>query len=146
MRNSYQKRLIALCGAISLFLLPFRVSGADLPVYPPASSPAGAEICFPVLDGERILKNLEQADACKDTVSACEDALTSSDARASGLEARVLEQDGELKDARKVIDDTRKMGEQAVKVAAGPWYQKALGTLKWVGLGVLVGFVAGAGK
>ncbi len=146
MRKHSQKRLIALCGAISIFLLPFRVSGADLPASPPASSPAGAEICFPVSDGERLLHVLESFTACQEAVSAGEAAMESCDAHSRALEARVVEQGRELKAAQKVIDDTRKAGEEAVKVAAGPWYQKILSAGKWIGLGIVVGFVASAGK
>ena len=146
MRNRYQKHLIALCGGISLFLLPFHVFGADNPTDPPVTGVKQAEICFPVSDGERILHVLESMSACREAVESGDAALGSCEARSQALEGRVVEQDRELQDARKVIEDTRKVGEQAVKAATPPWYQRVLNAGKWIGLGIVVGFVAGAGK
>jgi hypothetical protein len=66
--------------------------------------------------------------------------------RAAALETRVEEQDRELKEARKLVDDTRKAGEDAAKAAAGPWYQKVLSAGKWIALGLIVGFIGGVAK
>lgn len=107
---------------------------------------AGTTICFPVGDGERILRELEQAESCKEAVTAGEDALNATETRAKALENRIDEQDRELTDARKLVEDTRKAGEEAAKVAAGPWYVRAMATVKWVALGVLIGFVGGMAK
>lgn len=146
MSRRYQKAIFAMYGTISVFCLPFLALGADIPVRPPVSGVVQGEICFPTSDGERILRDLEQGAACKEAVAAGEDALTSSDARASALESRVLEQDRELKSARKLVDDTRKAGEDAAKVAAPPWYQRVLNAGKWIALGIIIGFVGGMGK
>jgi len=146
MRKDYQKAIFALYGAISIFCLPFLATGADLPARPPVSGVIRGEICFPTADAERILEDLEQADACKEVVAAGEGAIASSDARASALESRVLEQDRELAEARKLVEDTRKAGEDATKVAAGPWYQRVLSAGKWIALGLIVGFVGGMSK
>ena len=136
---------VALCCAL-LILVPMPCFSADLPAGPDSGNRAGTEICFPVSDGERILHVLESMAACREAVDAGDAALDSCEARSQALEGRVVEQDRELQDARKVIDDTRKVGEEAVKAAAPPWYQRVLNAGKWIGLGVLVGFVAGAGK
>jgi hypothetical protein len=133
---------VALCWTISLFLLPVLGFGADNPASPPLSGVKQAEICFPLPDGERILHVLESMTACQEVVKAGEDALASADARAQALESRVVEQDGELKEARKVIDDTRHAGEEAAKAAAPPWYQRVLNASRWIVAGAVIGYVA----
>ncbi|MDA8178337.1 MAG: hypothetical protein M0T69_02185 [Deltaproteobacteria bacterium] len=107
---------------------------------------AGPTICFPLPDGERILRDLEALGACREAVEAADGAVDACEVRATALEGRIAEQDRELQNARKLVDDTRKAGEDAAKVAAGPWYSRILSAAKWIGLGILVGFVAGAGK
>lgn len=146
MRNHSQKCLIALCGAISLFCIPFPVSGGGNPTDPPVSGVKQAEICFPLPDGERLLHVLESFTACQEAVAAGQEANDACESRAGILEQRVTEQDRELQEARKLVDDTRKAGEQAVKVAAPPWYQRVLNAGKWIALGLITGFVVGAGK
>ena len=139
---------VALQSTISLLICLLMTSPAypaDLPAGPKDGDRA-PEICFPLKDGEGILRVLESYSACQEVIRAGEEALTSSDARASVLEARVLEQDRELTEARKVIEDTRKVGEEAAKAAAPKWYQRVLNAGKWIGMGILVGFVVGAGK
>lgn len=142
MRRIYHE--VAL-GLIVLFLCPVPCFPADLPV---GAAPGGVatEICFPLQDGERILKDLESLLPCQDAIKAAEDSINSSEARSKELEIRVDEQDRELKDARKLVDDTRKAGEQAVKVAGGSWYTRALSVVKWVALGALLGLAAGVAK
>lgn len=120
--------------------------GGDNLAYPPASKPSGAEICFPIPDGERILRDLESLPPCQEAVSAGEDALNACESRAGIVDQRVAEQNQELAEARKVIEDTRKAGEEAAKVAAGPWYQRVLSAGKWIALGIIVGFVGGMSK
>jgi len=149
MRNHSQNCHRAISGVISaifLFTLSSPVFGADLPTHPPAPKSVGGEICFPVSEGERILKDLEQGEACKEVVAAGEGVIAAGEARSQALEGRVVEQDRELADARKVIEDTRKAGEQAAKLAAGPWYQRVLNAGKWIALGIVVGFVGGMAK
>jgi hypothetical protein len=135
-----------LCATIFMTPYPYPCLGGDNAAYPPASKPSGDEICFPLPDGERILRDLEALPPCRDAVAAAEEAIKSSEIRSQALENRIVEQDGELKDARKLVDDTRKAGEEAAKVAAGPWYARALSVVKWVALGIIVGFVGGMGK
>ena len=131
---------------IFAILMPFLVCGADLPAGTKDGGRMGTEICFPLSDGERILHVLESYSACQEVVRAGEEAMGGCEARSQTLEGRVVEQDRELQEARKLVDDTRKAGEEAAKAAAPPWYQRVLNAGKWIGLGVLVGFVAGAGK
>ncbi len=118
---------------------------ADLPAGPKDGDRA-PEICFPLKDGEGILRVLESYSACQEVVRAGEEALGSCEVRSQALEGRVVEQDRELQDARKVIDDTRKVGEEAVKAASTPWYQRALATGKWIALALVAGYIAGASK
>ena len=109
--------------------------------------PSGAEeICFPLADGMRMLSDIETLAMCKTTVAAGEQAINSCEARASVLEHRVAEQDGEIVKGKKTIEETRKAGEDAAKVAAGPWYSRALSVVKWIALGIVVGFVGGMAK
>jgi hypothetical protein len=103
-------------------------------------------ICFPLPDGERILRDLEALPPCREAVAAAEEAINSGEMRSQALEKRIVEQDQELKDARKLVDDTRKAGEEAAKVAGGPWYGRVLAAGKWIALGIIVGFVGGMGK
>lgn len=135
---------VALC-CVLLVLVPTPCFSAGTATGPAVGGVA-QEICFPVGDGERMLKDLESLPPCKETVVAAEDALNATEARAKALENRVDEQDRELKDARKLVDDTRKAGEEAAKVAAGPWYEKVLAAGKWIALGLIVGFVGGMAK
>ena len=127
---------------VFLLLMPSLGFGADLPAGA-ATGSNPAEICFPLQDGERILKDLEALPICREAVTAAEEALTSSELRAETLDNRIVEQDKELTDARKLVEDTRKAGEEAAKVASGPWYQKVLNAGKWIGLGIVLGFVIG---
>jgi hypothetical protein len=79
-------------------------------------------------------------------LEACSDLSDANEMRAAALESRVVEQDRELADARRVIDDTRKAGEEAARAAALPWYARVLSVVKWVGLGVLIGFMGSMTK
>jgi len=120
---------------------------ADLPGRGAAQDGGVApEICFPIEDGERMLKDLEALPPCREAVKAAQEVINSNRIKDKALENRIVEQDRELKDARKLVDDTRKAGEEAVKVAAGPWYQKVLNAGKWIALGIVVGFIGGMGK
>ena len=110
------------------------------------SSVFAEEICFPLTDGTRMLQDIEALEVCREAVDAGENLITSCEARANILEYRVIEQDNELKDARKLVDDTRKAGEEAVKIVAGPWYQRILTAGKWIALGIVIGFVGGLSK
>jgi hypothetical protein len=130
---------------IFLLLMPSLGFPADLPAGV-ATAPVAHEICFPLQDGERILRDLESLPPCLDAVKAAEDSINSSEARSKELEIRIVEQDRELKDARKLVDDTRKAGEDAVKVAGGSWYTRALSVVKWVALGIVLGYAGGMSK
>ena len=130
---------------IFLLLMPSLGFPADLPVGTP-TAPNPTEICFPLQDGEKILQDLESLPICREAVTAAEEALNSSEIRAQTLIDRVVEQDKELKNAQKLVEDTRKAGQEAAKVASGPWYQKVLAASKWIALGLIVGFVGGMGK
>lgn len=138
--------IIALCCTIFFTPYPYPCFGGDNTAYPPPPKPSGGEICFPLPDGERILRDLESLPPCRDAVTAAEDALHAEEVRSQALEGRVVEQDRELKDARKLVDDTRKAGEEAAKAASGPWYQKVLSAGKWIALGIIIGFVGGMSK
>lgn len=138
--------IIALWGTIFLTPYPYPCYGGDNAVYPPPTKPSGGEICFPLPDGERILRDLESLPPCQEAVAAGEEALSAADERAKALEYRVNEQDRELKDARKLVDDTRKAGEEAAKLASGPWYSRILAASKWIALGIIVGFIGGMSK
>ena len=138
--------IIGLCWTIFLAPMPTYGLGGDNASYPAGSMPAGGEICFPLPDGERILQNLESLGICRDAVEAADGAVNSCEVRATALEGRVVEQEGELKDARKLVDDTRKAGEEAAKASSGPWYARALSVVKWVALGIVIGFVGGMAK
>jgi len=116
---------------------------ADLPTGAAERSVA-PEICFPLPDGERMLRDLESLPPCREAVKAAEEVINSNKIKARTMEDRIAEQDREIASGKKTIEDTRKAGEQAAKVAAGPWYSRALSVLKWVGLGIVVGFVGAA--
>ena len=137
-------RDVALCCAL-LILVPMPGFSADLPTGA-AGGGVAPEICFPVGDGERILRDLESLPLCRDAVTACEDALRSEEGRSQALGGRVIEQDRELTDAQKLVDDTRKAGEEAAKIASGPWYAKVLAAGKWIAAGLVIGFAAGISK
>jgi len=118
-----------------------------------ADLPTGAQggvvapvICFPVEDGERMLKDLEAIGPCRDAVKAAEEVINSNKIKDKALEDRISEQDREIEAGKKTIEDTRKAGEDAAKVAAGPWYSKVLAAAKWIGLGIVIGFVGGMAK
>lgn len=130
---------------IFLLLMPSLGSGADLPAGPAVGGGA-PEICFPLPDGERILQNLEALEGCKEAVEAADGVLNAAEVRSQSLESRIAEQDREIADGKKTIEDTRKAGEDAAKVAAGPWYARALSVVKWVALGIVIGFVGGMVK
>lgn len=91
---------------------------------------AVAEICFPRGEGDAILKDLDGYDACMDAVNACDDDLEAEEKRAVALESRVKETEGELVRAEKIIEDTRKAGEQAANT---PWWQRLLRNSKAAG-------------
>ena len=93
-----------------------------------------------------MLSDIETLAVCKSAVTAGADAIASCEARASVLERRVTEQDGEIVKGKKTIEETRKAGEEAAKVAAGPWYSRALSVVKWIALVIVVGFVGGMAK
>ena len=135
---------VALC-CVLLILVPMPCFSSDLPTGPPDGSVA-TEICFPIEDGERMLKDLEALPPTRAAVAACGEANKSHRNRALALEGRIAEQDREIVGAKKTIEDTRKAGEQAAKVAAGPWYQRILNAGKWIALGIVVGFVGGMAK
>lgn len=136
--------IIALCATIFLTPYPYPCLGGDIATYPPPAKPSGGEICFPLPDGERILRDLESLPPCREAFTAAEDALRAEEVRSQALEGRVVEQERELKDARKLVEDTRKAGEDAAKAASGPWYKRMLNAGKWIGMGILIGFVVGA--
>jgi hypothetical protein len=138
--------IIGLCWTIFLAPMPTYGLGGDNAVYPAGSKPAGGEICFPLPDGERILQNLEALEGCKEAVEAADGVLNAAEVRSQALESRIAEQDREIASGKKTIEDTRKAGEEAAKVAAGPWYARALSVVKWVALGIVVGFVGGMAK
>lgn len=104
------------------------------------------EICFPLADGMKMLKDLEALESCRATVKAGEEAINSCEVRASALEDRVADQDKEIAKAKKTIEETRKAGEEAAKMASDPWYKKVLNAGKWIALGLVVGFVGGLAK
>jgi len=135
---------VALC-CVLLILIPMPGFSADLPTAAAERSVA-PEICFPLPDGERMLRNLESLEGYRVAVEAADGAVNSCEARSEALEGRVVEQDRELTDARKLVEDTREAGEEAAKVAAGPWYSRALSVVKWIALGIIVGFVGGTAK
>lgn len=137
-------RLVAFCCVLSI-LYPIPRIWAGTATGAPVGGVA-PEICFPLADGERILRDLETIGPCREAVTAAGDALNAAEVRSQALEGRVVEQDKELTDARKLVDDTRKAGEQAAKVAAGPWYSKVLAAGKWIALGIVIGFVGGMAK
>lgn len=145
MRRALQNAPGSTIFLIFLLIMAQVVSAADLPAGA-TDAPTAPQICFPLVDGERILRDLESLPPCQAAVAAGEDAVNSCEVRAEALEDRVAEQDGELADARKVIDDTRKAGEQAVKAGQEPWYVRVLSAAKWVALGLVVGFIGGMSK
>jgi hypothetical protein len=111
------------------------------------SSPVyGEEICFSLSVGTRILQDIEDLAVCRDAVDAGTQAINSCEVRASVLENRVSEQDREIIEGKKTVEETRKAGEEAAKIASGPWYQKVLNAVKWIALGIVIGFVGGMSK
>jgi len=104
------------------------------------------EICFPLADGTRMLQDIESLPLCRAAVWACEDSINSCEARADALESRVIEQDKEIEEGKKTIEDTVNAGEEAAKIAAGPWYQRILTAGKWIALGALFGLAVGVSK
>lgn len=135
---------VALC-CVLLILVPMPCFSADLPTGA-QDGVVAPEICFPLPDGERILKDLEALPVCRNAVKAGEDVINSNKIMQKALAGRITEQDREIASGKKTIEDTRKAGEEAAKVAAGPWYTRAMATVKWVALGVLIGFVGGMAK
>ena len=125
-----------------------------------AESPTGAsvgnaagEICFPLGDAEKMLRELEAAPAVKTEADACREWQAQEEVRDQALaegartrEARIAELEREKAAALTQADENLKAGERAVKVAQGPWYQRVLSVGKWIAVGILVGFVASAGR
>jgi hypothetical protein len=93
-----------------------------------------------------MLKDLEALPVCWNAVKAAEEVINSNKIKDKALEDRIAEQDREIASGKKTIEDTRKAGEEAAKIAAGPWYQKVLSAAKWIGLGIVIGFVGGMAK
>jgi len=113
----------------------------------------GGEICFPLPEAEKVLRELEAAPAVKAEADACREWQAQEEARDQAVaeearirEARIAELEQEKTAALTQAEENLKAGERAVKVASGPWYQRVLSAGKWIGLGILVGFAAGMGK
>ncbi len=114
---------------------------------------ARAEICFPLGDAEKMLRELEAAPAVKVEADACREWQAQEEVRDQALaegartrDARIIELEREKAAALAQAEENLKAGERAVKVAQGPWYQRVLSVGKWIAVGILVGFVASAGR
>lgn len=150
-RISTAAAVLAIWATISLTAITPRVY---------AGGPTGAgvgnavgEICFPLPEAEKVLRELEAAPAVKAEADACREWQAQEDVRdqaiaegARAREARIAELEREKAAALVQAEENLKAGERAVKAASGPWYQRVLSVGKWIAVGILVGFVAGAGR
>jgi hypothetical protein len=60
------------------------------------------------------------------------------------LDGRVVELGKQNADLSELNRKVLKAADEARK--SGPWYQRALSAGKWIAAGILIGFVAGAGR
>ena len=142
MRRTLQNAPQSTIFLVFLLLMPSLGVGAGLPTAAAGRSVA-PEICFPLPDGERMLRDLESLPPCREAVKAAEEVINSNRIKDKALEDRIAEQDREIAAGKKTIEDTRKAGEEAAKVAGGAWYRKVLSVAKWGALFFLGGLVVG---
>ena len=119
--------------------LVFPAGAAELLI--PGESPSSPGVFFPQAASLRLLAEVEQ---CRAEIPALRDLVAKDEELIQKLDGRVVE-------LGKQNDDLKEMNKKAIKVAdearkSGPWYQRALSAGKWIAAGVILGFVAGAGR
>jgi hypothetical protein len=108
------------------------------------AAPAMAgEICFPAGQSSRLL---EEVESCREELPLLRD-LTAKGNDLAGIQAgRIVELEKERDTLLKMNEQARQAADDARKANTGSWWEQALKAGKWIGLGVLVGFAAGAAR
>jgi len=124
---------------ILVLLLSFPAGAAEL--LKPGESPPMPGVFFPQAASLRLLAELEM---CRSELPALRDLVAKDDELIKKLDGRVVE-------LGKQNTDLAEMNRKALKAAddarkSGPWYERVLSAGKWIAAGILLGFVAGAGR
>jgi hypothetical protein len=121
----------------------------------PASWASGTtisgELCMPAdPDGVNLLREVEAGRKWRDEAEACRVWQTEELARAAAadnqaraMKERIQSCEADVVTAREQAKANLEAGKQAVKAAAGPWYQPALSAAKWIAGGLILGYVLG---
>jgi len=100
-------------------------------------------LCFDQGQADRLL---EETEKCREQLPALRD-LVAKDAEVEKLH---LERINTLEEQREELLTMNaaaiKQAELAQKAGKGSWWERVLAAGKWIGLGVVIGFVAGAGR
>jgi len=129
-----------------LFLVAFLIPSLVFPagaaeLLRPEESPSSLGVFFPHAASLRLLAEVEQ---CRVEVPALRDLVAKDDELIRKLDGRVVE-------LGKQNDDLSELNRKIIKAAddarkSGPWYERALSAGKWIAAGILLGFIAGAGR
>ncbi len=158
MRNKSHFAAIALWATISLAFPGGGVRAAEPGETVPGGQGGGlagqiGEICFPGPAAVRMLGDLEgglawkaEAEACREWQVRAEERIGETDNLVLGLREEVRVERAGREEAVRQAERNLEAGRQAVKAAKGPWWSPILSAAKWIAVGILVGFVASAGR
>jgi hypothetical protein len=115
------------------------------------SPPIPGELCMPAdPDGVNLLRDAEAGRKWKEAAEACWTWQAEELQKAAVIDNQVLAMKGRIQvceadvvAAREQAKANLEAGKQAVKAAAGPWYQPLVSAAKWIAGGLILGYVLG---
>jgi hypothetical protein len=113
--------------------------------------PIPGELCMPAdPDGVNLLREAEAGRKWKEEAEACREWQAEELERAAVVDNQVRAMKGRIQvceadvvAAREQAKANLEAGKQAVKAAAGPWYQPMMSAAKWIAGGLILGYVLG---
>jgi hypothetical protein len=117
-----------------------------------ASEPSiPGELCMPAdPDGVDLIQEAEAGRKWKEEAEACRvwqaeelERAAMVDNQVRAMKDRIQVCEADVVAAREQAKANLEAGKQAVKAAAGPWYQPMLSAAKWIAGGLILGYVLG---
>lgn len=96
-------------------------------------------VCTSAPDAKRIV---DEITACREYETVAEEDIEALKAQRGLMAERIDAVSGERDEARKLYDEQKKAGEQAVQAATPSWWQRARSAGGWMGIGAIVAAVA----
>jgi hypothetical protein len=100
-------------------------------------------LCFDAGQSDRLL---EEVEVCREQLPALRDLVTK-DAEVDQIQRERIKTLEEQRTELIAMNEAAiKQAELAQKAGKGSWWERGLAAGKWIGLGIVLGFVAGAAK